>query len=780
MVAMTASEASGGRRVGKKRSVSPQEAIVIQLVQRENESLTRLLRNLYQEFRLGEGDRSQLYEHICRELAQYFRADCCQLYLVKQQVPELGEQRAKELQVTELLSLVAAYGPWEAALKPRFVRRIFPTEYPLEADYHTTRGFHKPKACVDLCRVDYRDGEKDAAPGRSRGASVAYSDPERHLVWPWDNLYNVSRNMISCPLLRHRSRSAWKPYPVGLIKLENRRPFVDKAYKFNYDAGDLYFGDYFKLCSVAGYVRDLSRRLSIDDGSQASIFAPMHDGDGWRQHFQEHPAGRPYYEVVQKWIATQEAPTVQKLNEEYDYVWRRLSQILDLIVEAEIFLQALHTVLEKLGRPRPNRKRPKLSPPGGSGRAPTPSLFNIIDLVNARTSRSKCLDEVEVILREALKPVCQETEGRFDQNTARAICLDFASTCCGQNGPDGSGGIGNTDNTSSDGLWSKLVEEFNAPQDSPSPLPGLLEEHGRMMVADAMYKFIKQVAESILDNRPSTGAGMVPEVLSHYQCAEDVMGCVRQPPKRPKTAGVRKAADTEVCLRNAIKCLAEAQARACMYAHTFERRVDEPRLYSIQSHVSQILDNHLMERMRELDISFDQLELLGLTDSSVEQLELLDKRLDDAARAQERIIRGCLAGMNDRAGPVIDRCTVRVRAHTIHDILDKLIAPLRRHGKWTSTKVLLLEVDVEPRDLQDRAWYQGRIKKKIQNALGKDWRDGYPPKLDVDFREGDLFAPISMVKHGDPYRPVPKWLFALNETLKKFCSTENRIPPSTE
>lgn len=762
----------GDQMEDERQAASRQEAIVIQLVQHENERLTRLLRNLYQEFRLGEGDRSQLYEHICRELAQYFRADCCELYLVKQHVAESAGQKTEEV-----LSLVAAFGPWEAALKPRYVRRIFPTEYSLDSSNHTTRRFNDGKARVDLCRVAVREHKEEGAVDVKQGGAPSYADPEWHVVWPRDNLYNVSRNVISCPVLRHRSCGDWKPYPIGLIKLENRRPSYSRAFEFNYEARKLFFGAYFELCSVAGYVRDLLRRLENGE-SQVSLFTPMHDGDGWRQHFQEHPAGRPYYDVVQNWHRDMLPPEDKRSDteflksiagkawEEYNGVSTKLSNILDLVAEAEVFLQALHAVLEKL------RQKPAATdsePRGGQslGSAPSPSLFNLIDLVKARSRDGKHLDKVAQVIHEALDKACSEGGEEYDPGDPKKSCLAFVRA---RSRPADPGkpqeGADKSDPTGGGDLWARLVKEFNSRLNGQSVLLGLLEPAGRENLAASMCRFIEDTAQAILDGRPATGADMVPEVLGCYQCAQDVADYVNKNPYAQKKVGPADCEDQEKGLKQAIKRFAIIHAKACMHAHTFDPQVDEPRLYSIQSHVSQIIDNHLMERMRDLNISFDQLELLGLTDSSVERLELLDKRLHDAARSQERVVRSCLAARSDDA---IDRCVVTVRMRSVHDILEELVEPLRRQNIPDKIQVLLLEVETVPKNLQDRSWYRDKVIPELRKALGSGWQDGDAFRLYQSFTGENLFANEAAVEPRQSRRPVPNWLFALNTKLQEYC-----------
>jgi len=776
------------RRAGaRKRPVSRQVKVVTQLVQRENERLTRLLRNLYQEFRLGEGERSQLYEHICQELAQYFRCDCCQLYLVEQR-PSGGE----------VLSLVAAFGPWEAALKPRYVRRIIPIEYPLDSDSQTAQRFREEVAHVDLSRVDYRVSSRDVPLGRSRrnrGSRGLTPEPEWHVVWPRDNLYNVSRNIISCPILRHRSRGQWKPYPVGVIKLENRRPFYSKAFEFNYEARKLYFGAYFELCSVAGYVRDLYNRLKYAD-SPDSLSSPMHDGDGWRQHFQVHQAGEPYYQIVQAWHKEKLATywkghgegalksAKADLKGQYKEVSKKLSTILDIVVESEVFLQALQVALLEL-----NNEAKSQPQKNDLGSTPIPSFFNVIDLAKAGTRTKRHLSQVREAIYVALERTCKmdcdpqhakrTSKMKCDPQHAERTCRVLARACCPprkrrRNEDESKGkknGLAKTER-----LWNKLTERFE--ENGPS-LSGLLEKSGRQVFADEMYGFISKVAALILDKRPPAGVvDLAPEVLSSYQCAKSVLDIV-QSKSKAQAVSKHPSANAAVKLENSIRRFAATQAKACMYAHTFDPQVDGARLYSIQSHVSQIIDNHLMERMRDLEISFDHLELLGLTDSSVEQLELLDKLLQDSVRRQEMAVHFHLTNVRYGSGTALERYSVEARPHSIRDILDELIKPMR--GKIEKGQRFLVpwfEVHLRPKNVQkDSETHDTEV--KIRNALRR-YRFKNPLKPASSFETQELFQDGTEDAPNAFSRPVPKWLFALNRDLAAFCRGERTLRVSTD
>src|SRR5688572_30715765 len=94
----------------------------------ENERLNRLIRNLYIKFRLDRYPAAELYDHICREVAQYFHADACSLLLVRHK-REKDPTGTTDLRTC--LELVGAFGPWEEALHPKKTRRKQVVQYDL-------------------------------------------------------------------------------------------------------------------------------------------------------------------------------------------------------------------------------------------------------------------------------------------------------------------------------------------------------------------------------------------------------------------------------------------------------------------------------------------------------------------------------------------------------------------------------------------------------------------------------------------------------------------------
>jgi len=720
------------------RESASSETIVTTLVQRENERLTRLLRNLYQEFRLGRGDQSRLYAHICRELAQYFQCDCCQLYLVRQE------------STGEFLELAAAFGPWEQALKPRFVRRVLKMQYPLDdALGHTAHVFRDTYARVDRCRAEYRQR------GRGGGGKGMAEDAEWHLVWRRDNLYSISRNMLSCPILRHRSLSPHRggqPYAVGVIKLENRRPLLSRAFSSDYPANNLYLGPFFELAAVAGYIGDLQRRVGAADTVEA-LFAPLHDSDGWRQHYEEHNAGKPYFEAILQWQhETHDEqkgelfdPVAEKLRDQYGQVVSQLAQVMDLIVEVEVLLQevaiACCAVWMKQA-PRDFGSDLDRLPAD----APAPSLFNAVGLAKAWEAaggeaggaagqEETALDWLRDVIASTLDGIVQGCDPR---ERPVECCQTLVSELAKRARPQRNCGT-----LSSESLWSRLARLF---EERNGPLSGLLGPERRVL-ARAMCHWIEKAALEVRSRCSSvTGTDLTPALNACLHAAEGVLR-ERGDPRQPGDWTIR---------------LARASAAACMHAHTFNPLVDAVRVYSIQSHVAQVLDNYLMDKARvsDLGISFNHIEILGLTESSLKELEHLQKLLTDVARSLEGRVRRYLAAEH---ATDIARTTLRPTARNVGSLLDDLVSgTIEPAGGSLSPWLARVDVSCEagptPDDHREPRVSLEQLKMSLPSLLRPECEQERVTLLyDVDM---GLFRGS---------RPSPLWLAPLNASLQNLA-----------
>ena len=750
------------------------ERLVTALVQHENERLTRLLRNLYQEFRLGRGERSQLYEHICRELAQYFHCDCCQLYLVRHNLARARNGRGR---LEESLVLEAAFGPWEQALKPRHVRRIFPTQYLLDrqSTSHSVTRYYCDDPTADICRSEYR------------GSGLGRSDVEWHLVWRRDNLYSTSRNILSCPVARHRSRGDFPPYKVGLIKLENRRPLLSRAFESDWATSKLYLGRYFELCSVAGYVKDLENRLDHADTLE-SLFAPLHDADGWRHHYQVHEAGKCYFQEVRRWqqrvrrsVKGDTPERVQEVREhlrtQYTEAKQQLSAIMDLVVEAETLLQELTTACVAMS-PDAQTEEFKADLRRLPRGAPAPSFFNAVGLVKAGEN-TKWLKDAVCAGIERVHPTSDAASDPIGS------CRDLAEY------------VGKTKTragSSRTSLWGHLVRRF---LEENQEWGGLLTGRKRALAAMALCDLLRQSAIAIQGERGETvNSALSPARVAAHQCADAVLRVLG------RNGGSPDQKDEVGC----VKLLAKASADACMHAHTFDPRLDRTRVFSIQSHVSQILDNYLMDKARlaGLVISFDHIEILGLTESTVDELARLQKLLSDTAKCLELDLRRELTvrvgNLAEKGGAIPSRGTgleptdrkglpsasrpptTRARAFELREILDALVSAA---DDETFGPVDLVEVAIDAPEADMRELRCAQMLERIQGELPDSAKllelkvRTHEVKLQMDISEG---PPARTSERWGLRReaPVPWWLFELNEALSRFSERLSTLVGSEE
>lgn len=696
------------------------EATVTRLVQRENERLTRLLRNLYQEFRLGRGDRSRLYEHICRELAQYFQCDCCQLYLVRQEPDAAGDGDA---QPREMLELVAAFGPWEQALSPRFVRRALKTQYRLESRSHTAQVFRQTYSRADLSRLHYR-------------STLEGRDSEWHLVWHRHNLYTISRNMLSCPILRHRSlssRHSGDPYPVGVVKLENKRPLLSRAFNSDFETSRLYLGEFFKLFAVAGYIRDLQRRVLRADAFDA-LFAPLHDSDGWRQHYQEHDAGSDYFEVIRSWQSEEAARLAHsqqdlesvrhELSCQYEEAEKQLSELMNLVVEVEVLLQEVATACCAIWKDKAPREfvddLERLP-----AHAPAPSLFHAVGLAKAGQV-PEWLGDVVATTLERIAPGCRP------EAEPAECCRTLVCKLTEQTGP-----LARPRQDPREGLWPRLAAAFRRDN---TRLSMLFQRRHRDLLAKNMCKWMRSAAIEVRNRYASVATmALTPSLSACFHSADGIL------------AALGKKGD------DPISRLAEASAAACMHAHTFNPRVDGVRLYSIQSHVAQVLDNYLMDKARisGLGVSFNHVEMLGLTESSLSELERLQKLLADVARSLESVVRRHLAARHpDEA----TRTTIRTTSREVSALLDELVSSVSlstRVEPWLGRADVSCETGAVGADTGGRFVTLEDLDLRVPAKLGvRAERE----RITVSY-EGD--AALSSQR-----RPTPLWLRALNDSLQ--------------
>lgn len=390
----------------------------------ENERLNRLIRELYLYFQLGRHTEGELYEHLCQQVARYFGAASCQLYLVTHEeeqegrtgatVTRLADQRPPigmqsdstsqpetQFRLTRWLELVGASGPWKRALKQTYVRRRSRSRYELTPSAatddkldkvglgSTLQGFLSAKPLRFSSRVDMpRATKRERNDIETAGSPPLREDVEHQVVWHNDKSYNSCRCVLQAPLLRsgrdETGRTADGQQPaerrLGLIKVENRIPVATPG--FTEVPGDPnhtrsgWFPEMWTIAALRPYVRHLRGQLSSDT---AYLESPLTNDVGWQQYYEDHPVGHADYEKLQDCLreirngpekmvpAEQKLEGLRKVTERLDS-W--LNNLLECTIRLETWLSHLRFALRcsaGLG------ERPTLD-------EPHPSLFNIYNL----------------------------------------------------------------------------------------------------------------------------------------------------------------------------------------------------------------------------------------------------------------------------------------------------------------------------------------------------------------------------------------------------------------
>ena len=373
-----------------------------QFIWAENERLNRLIRNLYLQFQLKHFTERDLYDRICEEVANYFMADSCSLYLVRYEeteqqkpVPAVdpsGSHTSRSHLLTKWLELVGAEGPWRRALRQQYVRRRSAARYelPFENQHEdflsaTCRGFASTGAHCYLST--YRLPRYESSCGLSATSAsdtelpteaqqTLQEDIPRQVVWRNDNLYNTFRSMVLAPLIRQSQQQHDPHHHIGVIKVENRSPASVVGYArvplSTESSQHLFFDREWGVAALYPYICDLCQR-SAQGG--ADPYEPLVNDVGWQQYFEDNPAGNQYYEQLLNHLRTKRksghsSERAEHLVKQYGELQTWLLALTECLVRLETWLQHLRygcQVLCGLGRP-PSIDRP------------TRSVFNVYNL----------------------------------------------------------------------------------------------------------------------------------------------------------------------------------------------------------------------------------------------------------------------------------------------------------------------------------------------------------------------------------------------------------------
>lgn len=336
-----------------------------QFIWDENERLNRLIRNLYLQFQLKHFTEAELYDRICEEVATYFQADSCELFLVRYQEKDKLEQQEhpgrKRTRTTsslkKFLELAGASGPWRRALRQKYIRqKRRPTceipfiEFSAEMFKSSTRrGYASTEPESYLSTYSLR--RQDPA---DKSQSESYKDQEledhvpRQHVWRNDGLYNTFRSLVAAPLIRESKGESALHQHVGVIKVENRAPDGVSGFAEVRPgmaaSHHLFFGPEWSVAALRPYVRDLLQERSKD--KDADPYEPLINDDGWQQYFEDHPAGAEYFEALQDEFRLRRKSKHSKVKPEevtkrYERLERWLRDLVECLVRLETWLQHL-------------------------------------------------------------------------------------------------------------------------------------------------------------------------------------------------------------------------------------------------------------------------------------------------------------------------------------------------------------------------------------------------------------------------------------------------------
>src|ERR1700722_387408 len=178
-------------------------------IQSENERLNRLIRNLYLHFHLEHYRDRDLYDHICQELADYFHADTCSLYLVSYE-EDVVEDATLAPRLQKWIELMGACGPWRRALRQHYVRRRSRSRYQLPITLNsdqlipelTRRAFFSNAPWRYNSAYDFRKPSRYAPSQSNISASDLSEDLPRQVIWFNDGLYNSARCALVSLIVR--------------------------------------------------------------------------------------------------------------------------------------------------------------------------------------------------------------------------------------------------------------------------------------------------------------------------------------------------------------------------------------------------------------------------------------------------------------------------------------------------------------------------------------------------------------------------------------------------
>ena len=650
-----------------------------ELIFEENERLRRLIYNLYLNFRLEYLPEQQLYDDICRNVTQYFHVDSCALYLVGQDAKE------GPASLETFYELKGAFGPYDRALRPQYVRRQPKTRYPLYTTplinewQHNKLGMTEFALFEDIptfypSRMNFR--HKPRKEGESSPQDPA--DTVGQLVWYQDNLYNTSRNIIFAPIFLFEDDEdlsrGMKRQADGLLKIENRAPRMIPAYG---TAGpNHFFTDLWALAALRPYIRDL---LASEDYER-----PAQDNEGWRRHYNDHRLGKEYFEVLVGWLNSlkddipNEGQRKGKITQILEGLSSDIGKLLNFVTEAEMLLQNLNyaqTILQQV-------QSGKIT---SYDLAYAPSLFNMNNLLLVWISRKQDKDKktpknntvfgklwnelnrlnIEDIAKEVLNKIFPVGVPSAKEKANFKITEQSLENLESEKVPDDVleklKSIKNQEFTKEEefvGLLKTTIGEEQLVQFKSVILKHAAEKDFISLLDDVRVE-PSQERLKILKSKNGEHINLSAGVKILIERIKDIAGCILNSDVILHADDMRISNEEKIAFRIAkriqqqeedqripdeekrlMTLLSELSAIASMHCHTFNE-TDVFRMMFVANHVSQVLHNHILQQARRMKIeaSSEELSSLRLTLFGLETLKEIEKVWQDVAEELEYKVR---------------------------------------------------------------------------------------------------------------------------------------------
>lgn len=665
-----------GARAVSTGDVTHEQHRFNRFIRAENERVNRLIRNLYLHFHLENYSERDLYDRICQEVANYFRADVCALYLVRYEPEEIPTGRGRP-RLSRWLELVGAFGPWRRALRQKYVRRQSRTRYELPDDSDaevsglTRKMFLSSEPGRFPSGFDFRTMRNGRAPGPTR----LRDETTHQVVWYQDSLYNSCRCMLFAPLQREMAageEGAGLHRHIGLILVENRSPhdvpgFTESAAG---PQGRLFLHDEWAVAALRPYLRDLHEAVKV---RKEDPFVPLHNNVGWHQYFDDHPLAAGYFEDLVRELRRRAGGPPEPLVAAYKTLAHWLERLVECLIRVEGWLQHLtHACRVMCGvSERPDAERP------------VPSLFNVRNLravlppLEEVPSAFPPSDHIAGRLREALYGALA---GGDDGARRRLLRLEAILAISGNPAAAPIDRAILVEAEPAESALKRLPERngreavrLAAEQEAERLIRGLGElrarhlhellwdrqDEKRFTIPDALADRcpdlqFREALEQICDQLQEIcgvllAPGLRPRERTEYELqyeeeearntADQVRAVLAECPNDHDTPCAAAVPHQPGSVEEAGCRATRALAIAAMHADSFHR-IDEKRLVFIASHITQVLDNHLLNQagQRRLGLEPDAPDLLGLEPFGLELLSTIRSNFDRLGAALKYLV----------------------------------------------------------------------------------------------------------------------------------------------